>query len=81
MIREILISMLTVVFVSTGCSTPLERTVGTEDTEATTAKAVAAAAVGSHRSAKNIARNAYRHPVETLVFSLNVESYRSFVST
>ena len=29
---------------------------------------IAAAANGAHRSAKNIARNAYRHPVETLSF-------------
>ena len=30
--------------------------------------ALAAAAVGNHRSEKNIARNQYRHPVDTLVF-------------
>jgi predicted methyltransferase len=68
MVRQVLISMLTVVLVSTGCSVPPSRTVGTEDSEAATAKAVAAAAIGSHRSAKNVARNAYRHPVETLAF-------------
>lgn len=32
------------------------------------ADAIARAAVGSHRSEANIARNAYRHPVETLTF-------------
>lgn len=34
----------------------------------TLVEAFAAAAVGDHRSAKHIARNAYRHPVETLDF-------------
>lgn len=33
-----------------------------------TRAAIAAASVGAHRSAQNIARNAYRHPVETLSF-------------
>lgn len=37
-------------------------------TDPETAAAIAAASVGKHRSAKNIARNAYRHPVETLSF-------------
>ena len=37
-------------------------------TDAATEAAIAKAAIGSHRSAENIARNAYRHPVETLSF-------------
>ena len=37
-------------------------------TDAATEAAIAQAAIGSHRSAENIARNAYRHPVETLSF-------------
>lgn len=37
-------------------------------TDAATKAAIAKAAIGSHRSAENIARNAYRHPVETLSF-------------
>lgn len=37
-------------------------------TDAATKEAIAKAAIGSHRSAENIARNAYRHPVETLSF-------------
>ncbi len=36
--------------------------------DAGTASALAAASVGTHRSAKNIARNVYRHPVQTLSF-------------
>jgi predicted methyltransferase len=36
--------------------------------EADVAGALSAAANGSHRSAENIARNRYRHPVETLTF-------------
>ena len=37
-------------------------------TDAATRAAIAKAAIGSHRSDKNIARNVYRHPVETLSF-------------
>ena len=37
-------------------------------TDAETRAAIAAASVGAHRSEANIARNAYRHPVETLSF-------------
>jgi predicted methyltransferase len=37
-------------------------------TDPSTAAAIAKASVGSHRSEKNIARNVYRHPVETLSF-------------
>ena len=41
---------------------------GYEGTDPETAKALAAAAVGEHRSQDNIARNAARHPVATLSF-------------
>jgi len=41
---------------------------GNRGTDPESAAAIAAASIGSHRSAKNIARNAYRHPVETLTF-------------
>jgi len=39
-----------------------------ESVPASLSEAFAAAAVGDHRSAANIARNPYRHPVETLEF-------------
>lgn len=38
------------------------------ESQATTAAAIASASTGSHRSAASIARNAARHPVETLTF-------------
>jgi predicted methyltransferase len=51
---------------STGCS--LLGIGSNAGTDAKTSAAIAAASVGSHRSAKAIARNVYRHPVETLSF-------------
>lgn len=41
---------------------------GGSGTDAETRAAIAAAAVGDHRSEAHIARNAHRHPVETLSF-------------
>ncbi len=51
---------------SLGCSGIGTKMSGGTDSE--TAAKIASAAIGAHRSAKNIARNAYRHPVETLRF-------------
>ena len=41
---------------------------GHSGTDPATAEAIATASVSPHRSEKNIARNVYRHPVETLSF-------------
>jgi predicted methyltransferase len=51
---------------STGCS--VLGLGGHAGTDAETAAAITTASVGSHRSPKNIARNRYRHPLETLSF-------------
>lgn len=64
--RVALIALLAATFLSTGCG--LLGIGGKTGTDAKTAAAIAAASVGSHRSAANIARNPYRHPVETLSF-------------
>ena len=51
---------------TTGCALfGMSETTGTD---VATRDAIADAATGTHRSEKNIARNAYRHPVETLSF-------------
>lgn len=59
-------TLLLATFILSGCAA-----LGLGDargTDAETAAAIAAASVGAHRSEANIARNAYRHPVETLSF-------------
>lgn len=63
-----LIVSVSAVLLSTGCSSFGADNRGTDTTDAATASAIAAASTSSHRSAKNIARNVYRHPVETLSF-------------
>ena len=61
MIRQALIhSLLVAVAVCAAAATA--------ETPATMEQALTGAANGSHRSAANIARNQYRHPVETLMF-------------
>jgi len=64
--RLALIALLTAALVATGCNHL--GTDGQTGTDAETQAAITKASVGSHRSEKNIARNAYRHPVETLSF-------------
>lgn len=60
--RYLLIPLLAGVLMLVGCAGPVK-----EDREAVR-NAIQAAANGDHRSAENIARNEYRHPVETLDF-------------
>lgn len=64
--RLALVALLGVALV-TGGSSATEMN-GKKGTDPATAAAISKASVGSHRSANNIARNAYRHPVETLTF-------------
>lgn len=67
MIRLVPVTFVVVTLIaSAGCSI-----LGRSDDSRPSAaaiEAVAAASVGDHRSDSNIARNAYRHPVETLSF-------------
>jgi predicted methyltransferase len=71
---RVLIRVLAAALASIGCgllaaaSSGADATDSTDATDAETASAIAKASVGSHRSAQNIARNDYRHPVETLSF-------------
>lgn len=64
--RLILVLLLGAALTSGGCS--LLGLGGSTGTDPETAAAIAEASVGSHRSAAHIARNAERHPVETLSF-------------
>ena len=66
--RHALILLLSGALAFTGCSSPGSESSKSAGTDAATAAAITAASVGSHRNAKNIARNVYRHPVETLSF-------------
>jgi len=67
MIRLVPITFLVVTLIaSAGCSL-LGRSDDSGSSPAAI-EAIAAASVGDHRSESNIARNAYRHPVETLSF-------------
>lgn len=66
MTRLVSISFLCAAVFLSGCSMiGLGQPKGTDPE---TAAAIAKASVGDHRSEKNIARNTYRHPVETLSF-------------
>ncbi len=64
--RLALIPLLGALLVTTGCS--FLGLHGRNTTDPATAEAIAMASIGTHRSEKNIARNVYRHPVETLSF-------------
>ncbi len=64
MLRLVLVTLLTVTVA--GCS--LFGSSGEDGSNDPIADAIARAAVGTHRSEANIARNVYRHPVETLTF-------------
>ncbi len=64
--RLVLIGLLGAALASSGCSSL--GLGGSSGTDAETAAAITAASIGSHRSTANIARNVYRHPVETLSF-------------
>ena len=61
--KKILLTIPLVGLLVIGCTPSIDR----ENSQTLTAE-LQAAAVGDHRSAKNVARNAYRHPVETLDF-------------
>lgn len=60
--------ILTLPLVLAGCSSPTNETSDAKVEVSTLKAAFAVAATGEHRSAANIARNAYRNPVETLAF-------------
>ncbi len=66
MTRLASIALIGTTLLMTGCS--MLGFNGQAGTDSDTAAAIALASVGSHRSDKNIARNVYRHPVETLSF-------------
>ena len=66
MLRFVPVTLLSLVLVLPGCGLLGSSDAGGELDP--TADAIARAAVGTHRSEAHVARNAYRHPVETLGF-------------
>lgn len=66
--RSVGLALLGAAFVLSAGGCSLLGLGGDAGTDPETRAAIAAASIGAHRSEANIARNAYRHPVETLAF-------------